>query len=78
MAALPIPNSFDQSLEKQEFSYAFFGTDKDGNPPPAGRYTAGPSLDGKSQFTAVQAAPLGEEPKLGPARPGSGAQNEQM
>ena len=36
-AALPIPNSFDQSLEKQEFSCAFFGTDKDGNPPrPAG------------------------------------------
>jgi Mn-containing catalase len=77
-AALPIPNSFDQSLEKQEFSYAFFGTDKDGNPPPAGRYTAGASLDGKGQFTAVQAAPMGEEPVLGPARPGSGAQNEQM
>jgi Mn-containing catalase len=77
-AALPIPNSFDQSLEKQEFSYAFFGTDKDGNPPPAGRYTAGASLDGKGQFTAVQAAPMGDEPVLGPAREGSGAQKEQM
>ena len=53
-AALPIPNSFDQSLEKQ-VSYTFFGTDKDGNPPPASRYTAGASLDGKGQFTAVQA-----------------------
>lgn len=75
---LPIPNSFDQSLEKQEFSYVFAGTDRNGEPPPAGRYTQGPSLDGKGQFTAMQAQPLGEEPILGPARAGSGAQKEQM
>ena len=77
-AALPIPNSFDQSLEKQEFSYAFFGTDKDGNPPPAGRYTSGPSLDGKGQFTSQPTTAMGQQPDLGPARTGSGAQTEQM
>ncbi|EWY38043.1 catalase [Skermanella stibiiresistens SB22] len=77
-AALPIPNSFDQSLEKQEYSYAFFGTNKDGEAPPAGRFTQGASMDGKGTFSAVQAAPLGDEPVLGPARKGSGAQSEQM
>ncbi|MBP2295321.1 manganese catalase family protein [Azospirillum rugosum] len=76
--ALPIPNSFDQSLEKQEFSYVFAGTERNGEPPPAGRFTSGPSLDGKGQFSAKQAQPLGEEPMLGPAREGSGAQREQM
>jgi Mn-containing catalase len=76
--ALPIPNSFDQSLEKQEFSYVFAGTERNGEPPPPGRFTSGPSLDGKGQFSAKQAQALGEEPVLGPARPGSGAQREQM
>jgi Mn-containing catalase len=77
-AALPIPNSFDQSQENQEFSYVFGATEKNGAPPPAGRYSEGPSLDGKSQFTAKQIVPLGEEPSLGRARPDSGAQREQM
>ena len=36
-AALPIPNSFDQSKEKQEFSYVYFGQAADGSAPPAGR-----------------------------------------
>ncbi len=76
--ALPIPDSFDQSLEKTEFSYAFFGHDKDGTPPPKGRFTEGPSLDGRGQFSAMQSKPMGEEPVLGPARPGSGAQTKQM
>ncbi len=75
---LPIPNSFDQKLEKSEFSYAFFGHDMHGEPPPAGRYTDGPSLDGKGRFSAMQSQPMGEEPNLGPARKGSGAQREQM
>lgn len=74
----PIPNSFDQSLEKQEFSYAFFGHEKDGTPPPAGRFNQGPSLDGNGEFSAMQSTPLGDEPVLGPAREGSGAQKEQI
>lgn len=77
-SALPVPNSFDQSQEKQEFSYAFFAQDKDGTPPQPGRYTEGPSIDGKGQFSVMQSQPMGEEPVLGPARPESGAQKEQM
>jgi Mn-containing catalase len=75
---LPIPNSFDQSKEAQKYSYIYFGTAADGTPPPAGRWTDGPSLDGKGQFSVAQNAPLGQEPVLGPARPDSGAQTEQM
>ncbi|AWK85327.1 manganese catalase family protein [Azospirillum thermophilum] len=77
-AQLPIPNSFDQSLENREFSYVFAGTDRNGEPPPEGRFTQGPSLDGKGQFSAKQAEPLGAAPVLGAARQGSGAQTEQM
>lgn len=77
-AALPIPNSFDQGLEKQEYSYVFLATNRDGEPPPDGRFTSGPSLDGRGQFTVRQNAPLGDEPVLGPARPDSGAQREQI
>ncbi len=77
-ASLPIPNSFDQSKERQEYSYVFFGSAADGEPPPAGRFNSGPSLDGKGQFTAAQNRPLGEVPNLGPARSDSGAQLEQM
>ena len=37
-AALPIPNSFDQSQEKQEYSYVFLATNREGIPPAAGRW----------------------------------------
>ena len=77
-AHLPIPNSFDQSKEKGDYSYVFLGSSADGTPPPAGRFNEGPSLDGKGQFTAAQNRPLGEVPNLGPARPDSAAQTEQM
>ncbi|MBN8872877.1 MAG: manganese catalase family protein [Rhodospirillales bacterium] len=77
-AALPIPNSFPQAQEKQEFSYTFFGTNREGMPPPDGRWTQGRSLDGNGQFNVRQAEPLGDEPVLGPARPDSGAQAEQI
>ncbi|MCI0756571.1 manganese catalase family protein [Teichococcus vastitatis] len=77
-AALPIPNSFDQSLEKQEFSYVFMGTDVNNVAPPEGRFNTGPSLDGKGQFSTIQSMPMGEVPVLGPARPASGAQAEQI
>ncbi|WP_018261945.1 manganese catalase family protein [Methylobacterium sp. WSM2598] len=76
--SLPVPNSFDQSKEAQEFSYMFVGTDRNGTPVPPGRYCEGPSMDGRGQFTFKAFEPLGEEPVLGPARPDSGAQKEQM
>ncbi|KQP92732.1 catalase [Methylobacterium sp. Leaf113] len=75
---LPIPNSFPQSKEHEKFNYNFFATARDGSPPPAGRWTSGPSLDGKGEFTVVQNEPMGEVPNLGPARPDSGAQTQQM
>ena len=67
-----------RAQEQQEYSYVFLGTDKDGLPPPEGRFNTGPSLDGKGRFTIRQNQPLGDEPVLGPARPDSGAQTEQM
>ncbi|MBI0535914.1 catalase [Roseomonas sp. KE2513] len=75
-AALPIPNSFPQSQEKGEFAYAFFVHGVDGTVP-EGRWTTGPSLDGKGQFEAMISKPLGQVPELSPARPDGGAQVEQ-
>lgn len=76
---LPIPNSFDRSNEAAEFAYMFMGTERNGTPPEPGRYSEGPSLDGQGQFTAHPGfEPLGEVPNLGPARPDSAAQREQM
>ncbi|MFE1597611.1 manganese catalase family protein [Methylobacterium sp. ID0610] len=76
--SLPVPNSFDQSKEAQEFSYMFMGTERNGTPVTPGRYSEGPSIDGRGQFHFKAFEPLGEEPVLGPARPDSGAQKEQM
>lgn len=76
--ALPIPNSHPQAEEHKAFSYVFLGTMKDGSPPPAGRWSSGRSLDGRGEFTAEVARPHGQEPKLAPARPRSGAQSEQV
>lgn len=77
-AALPIPNSFDQSLEKREFSYTYMASGVDGAAPPQGRFTSGPSLDGRAEFSLMQNEPLGQVPVLGPARAGSGAQTNQI
>ncbi|MCW4115591.1 manganese catalase family protein [Aurantimonas sp. MSK8Z-1] len=77
-AAFPIPNSFPQSEEDQEHNYDFFATAVDGTPPQDGRWTHGPSIDGRGEFSVFQNTPLGEEPVLGPARPDSAAQTEQM
>jgi Mn-containing catalase len=65
-AALPVPNSFPHSQEKSEFAYAFFVHSADGTAP-QGRWTEGPSLDGKGQFEALISKPLGQMPQLAPA-----------
>jgi Mn-containing catalase len=75
---LPMPNSWDQSKETQKYPYAFFGSAADGTPPMSGRWTEGPSLDGKGEFSVMQNVPMGQEPVLGPARKDSFAQKEQM
>jgi Mn-containing catalase len=74
---LPIPNSFPQSEEDQQNNYNFYVTSLDGTYP-EGRWTQGPSIDGKGEFTVFRNEPLGEEPVLGPARPDSAAQAEQI
>jgi Mn-containing catalase len=74
----PIPNSFPQEQELQEFSYAYLGFQNDGSAPVPGRWSEGSSIDGKGTFTSMPLAPMGEKPVLGPAKPKSGAQAEQM
>jgi Mn-containing catalase len=75
---LPIPNSFPQSAENQQFNYSFVASNVDGSIPPEAAWNSGPSVDGKGTFSVFKHAPMGEEPVLGPARPDSGAQTEQM
>jgi len=74
---VPIPNSHPQSEEDSENAYRFFVTSLDGTAP-EGRWTSGPSIDGKGEFTVFRDEPMGDVPNLGPARPDSGAQNEQI
>ena len=76
-ANLPIPNSFPQSKEDGDNNYNFYATAVDGSVP-EGRWTQGPSIDGKAEFTVFANRPLGEEPVLGAARPDSGAQDKQI
>ena len=75
---LPVPNSFPQSEEHTEFSYVFFSNSVDGQPPVTGRFTHGPSLDGKGQFTSRQNTPLGQEPVLAPPAAIGFPQKEQL
>lgn len=77
---LPVPNSFPQSAEKQEFSYAFLTSQADGSIPSdiQGRYTEGTSLDGKGTFTVMPNRPLGQEPTLAPGPKEAHAQSEQQ
>lgn len=76
--ALPIPNSFPQSQEQQDFSYAYVATGVDGADVPEGRFTHGTSLDGKGEYKLVQAQPLGGEPSLAPPIPEGYAQTQDL
>ncbi len=76
--ALPMPNSFPQSKENQTHNYDFFDTGVEGSEAPQGRWTSGPSLDRKGEYSVFKNRPMGEEPVLGPARPDSGAETQQI
>lgn len=77
-AQMPIPNSTPQEHEATEHSYYFLNTSLD-EPTPEGRWTSGPSLDGRSEFSKrEQVEPLGQKPSLGKARAHSGTQIEQQ
>jgi Mn-containing catalase len=56
----------------------FMGTERNGTPIEPGPYCEGPSPDGKGTFDFRSFEPLGQEPVLGPARPDSEAQAEQI
>jgi Mn-containing catalase len=75
---LPIPNSFPQEKEKQEFSYAFFSTGTADTTPPAGRWTRGPSLDGNGEFSLFVNKPMGQVPHLATPPPEGYATPQQM
>ncbi|TXK45293.1 catalase [Pontibacter qinzhouensis] len=74
----PIPNSFPQDMENQEFNYKFFSTNIEADADVQGRFTSGPSMDGKGEFSAVRITPQGQEPQLGPPDPRGHAQKEQI
>lgn len=77
---LPIPNSFPQSEENQDFNYAFMSTRKDPEPDAfdGARWVSGKSIDGKGEFTFIaDMKARGEEPELAKAAPKSHAQNAQ-
>ncbi|PHP28431.1 manganese catalase family protein [Limimaricola cinnabarinus] len=77
-SALPIPNSTPTEHEATEHSYYFLNTSLD-EPTPEGRWTSGPSLDGRGTFSKKdKPEPLGQKPDLGKAKPKSGAQSEQQ
>ncbi|WP_144037281.1 manganese catalase family protein [Sphingomonas sp. TZW2008] len=63
-ANLPIPNSFPQEQEDQRNNYNFYATAIDGSVP-EGRWTSGPTIDGRGEFTVFNNQPLGDEPVLG-------------
>lgn len=76
--SLPIPNATPEAHEAMEHSYYYLNTLMD-KQAPEGRWTSGPSLDGRSKFSVKEKPePEGDEPRLGKAREKSGAQKEQM
>jgi len=74
----PIPDDFPQEEELGDVAYTFFGFNRDPSAPlPQGRWSEGTSMDGKKSFSSEPMEPMGGEPQLAPAKPGSGAQKIQ-
>lgn len=76
---LPIPNSFPQSKENQDFNYNFIVTTTDKQPGDQANqpWTSGKAPDGKGTFTYTIAEPVGDVPNLGFGRPDTFGQKEQ-
>lgn len=74
----PIPNSFPSRLQNNEVAYTFFSTKVNGESAARGRWSDGPSIDGKGVFRFEQARPGGGSPVLSPADKEVHAQVEQM
>lgn len=76
----PIPNTFPQEKENQDVNYTFFTTNINRQDPTmaVGRWSEGPSIDGKGTFRQQPAAPIGGIPNLGAPDKETHAQREQM
>jgi Mn-containing catalase len=79
-ANLPIPNSFPEAKQVNDFAYSFVTTsvNKQDTQSAFGRWASGPSIDGKGQFKVVPGRPMGGEPMLAPGDKEVHAQTQQM
>ena len=76
---LPIPNSFPQDQENQDVSYVYIDTRIGEDAPPLeGRFTSGPSLDGKGEHSIEKAEPMGDKPQLAPPDPSTFPETQQL
>ncbi|MGF1633446.1 MAG: manganese catalase family protein [Phycisphaerae bacterium] len=75
----PIPDNFPMSEENEAYSYTFlrFGID-DADAKAEGRWTKGPSIDGRGEFKSERMLPQGKKPNLGKASPKAGVQKAQQ
>ncbi len=72
---LPIPDSFPDEMENQEFNYSFMSTDIEEPDDPRRPWTQGESTDGEGSFSFIHEQSLGEtEANLQP--PNEKAHNE--
>ncbi|XVH32317.1 manganese catalase family protein [Haloferacaceae archaeon DSL9] len=61
---LPVPGSFPQEEENQEYNYAFLSTMHDKRADPGTPWTRGESVDGKGQFSFRATQPGGGKPTV--------------
>jgi len=68
--AMNAPGDYENTGEHAKHAYAFFNHLMDAPLPTDARWTSGPSLDGKGEFSLLEPPPaLGQEPELQPAPP---------
>jgi Mn-containing catalase len=60
----PVPNSFDQEKENQEYNYTFMSTSREDRKDPQQPWTQGSSPDGKAEFSYTPQQPGGGSPDL--------------
>jgi Mn-containing catalase len=67
---MPAPHDFPQEQENQDVNYTFLTTTTgDGPPPPEGRWSSGPSIDGRGTFSARPIEATADAPILPPGDP---------
>ncbi|WP_420393822.1 manganese catalase family protein [Acuticoccus sp.] len=75
---LPVPNSFPQEEENQDYNYVYLGFTADGAEPPRGRWSEGQSIDGRGTFSQRPMEPQGPVPAMGPPAPETYPQEAQL